>query len=146
MESRYKQALSEVWEILSYSEKIIIEKIPEEFMNFIIENKDNEYKSQIDFWSENWEDSLKSETQAIIDLIYRDYICSPEKRKKLIAEEIQEEIQREEKIRQDYKYDDMFKNKKTNILNEINNDTDLTQREKQTWYKKILEIFKRNKI
>lgn len=142
MESNYKQALSEVWEILKYSEKSIIEKIPQEFMNFIIENKDKEYKCNTDFESENWEESVKPETQAIIALIYRDYICSPEKRKILIAEE----IQREEKIRQDYKYDDIFKNKKTNISNEIKNNTDLIEIKKQPWYKKILEIFKRNRI
>lgn len=145
MVSNYKQALSEVWEILKYSEKSIIERIPQEFMNFIIENKDTEYKCNIDFGSENWEESVKPETQAIIALIYRDYICSTEKRKILIAEEIQEEMQSEEKIRQDYKYDNIFKNKKTNNLNEKSN-TDLIEIKKQPWYKKILEIFKRNKI
>ena len=145
MESNYKQALSEVWEILKYSEKSIIERIPQEFMNFIIENKDKEYKCNTDFESENWEESVKPETQAIIALIYRDYICSTEKRKILIAEEIQEEMQSEEKIRQDYKYDNIFKNKKTNNLNEKSN-TDLIEIKKQPWYKKILEIFKRNKI
>lgn len=145
MVSNYKQALSEVWEILKYSEKSIIERIPQEFMNFIIENKDTEYKCNIDFESENWEESVKPETQAIIALIYRDYICSTEKRKILIAEEIQEEMQSEEKIRQDYKYDNIFKNKKTNNLNEKSN-TDLIEIKKQPWYKKILEIFKRNKI
>lgn len=146
MESKYTQALSEVWEILKYSEKSIIEKIPQEFLNFIIENKDKEYKCNIDFESENWEESVKTETQSIIALIYRDYICSPEKRKILIAEEIQEQIQREEKVRKDYKYDDIFKNKKINILNE-KNDTDLIQTKKQPWYKKIFEIFiRKNRI
>ena len=145
MESNYTQALSEVWEILKYSEKSIIEKIPQEFMEFIIENKDTDYKCNIDFESENWEETVKPEAQSIIAFIYRDYICSSEKRKILIAEEIQEEMQSEEKIRQDYKYDDIFKNKKTNNLTEKSN-TDLIEIKKQPWYKKILEIFKRNKI
>lgn len=145
MEFNYKQALSEVWEILNYSEKSIVEKIPQEFINFIIENKDKEYKCNIDFGSENWEESVKPETQAIIALIYRDYICSPEKRKILIAEEIEEAIKREEKIRQEYKNDNIFKNKKTNISNEIKNNVDLIQTKKQPWYKKIFEIFIRKK-
>ena len=130
MESNYTQALSEVWEILKYSEKSIIEKIPQEFMEFIIENKDTDYKCNIDFESENWEETVKPEAQSIIAFIYRDYICSSEKRKILIAEEIQEEMQSEEKIRQDYKYDDIFKNKKTSNLNEKNN-TNLIEIKKQ---------------
>lgn len=145
MEYNYKQALSEVWEILNHSDKAIIEKIPQDFMNFIIENKDKDHKCNIDFGAENWEENIKPETQAIISFIYRDYICSAEKRKILIAEEIQEKIKREEKLRENYKYDDIFKNRKTNISNETNNNTDLTHREKQPLSKKILNFFRRNR-
>lgn len=111
MEIVYRQAFAEVLEVLKHTSKSIVEKIPEKFIMFLKDNKDDEYIVDIDFSKENWEDEVKKETQAILALIYRDYIVSPEKRNELIKEEQEEEIRIENEVREKYNPDNVFKDK-----------------------------------
>lgn len=87
MESVYRQAFVEVLEVLKHTSRSILEKIPEKFVMLLEENKDNDYIANIDFSKNNWEEDVKQETQAILSLIYRDYIVSDAKRSELIKEE-----------------------------------------------------------
>ena len=118
MDNVYREAFAEVLEILKNSNQKIIEKIPEKFITFLTENKDNNYVVQIDFTDENWDNSIKQETQEIIALIYRDYLCSIEERVCLIKQdkEILEKIEKEK--REKYNYDNLFKNKETPRIKE----------------------------
>ena len=61
------------------------------------------------------------DTKAILALIYRDYIVSKKEREELIKKE-QEEVEKEEKLREKYNPDNVFKKKeKAEIQEETNN-------------------------
>ena len=109
MESVYREAFAEVLEVIKNSNQRILEKIPKKFITFLNENKDNNYIVKIDFTDENWDDSIKQETQAILALIYRDYIVSQEERARLLTEEKEEQIRIENELREKYNPDNLFK-------------------------------------
>ena len=148
MDEVYKQAFAEALEVLQNTDENILKKIPEQFITFLNQNKDNQYQVNIDFTNANWEDMVKPETLAILALIYRDYIVSPEEREKLLKEEKEEQIKIENELREKYNPDNIFKTKKVATPNEIQKTetiTQLTEIPKYPWYKriwnKILEIF-----
>lgn len=109
MDNVYREAFAEVLEVLKNSNQRILEKIPERFIAFLNENKDNNYIVKIDFTDANWDDNIKQETQAILALIYRDYIVSKEERTRLLAEEKEEQNRIENELREKYNPDDLFK-------------------------------------
>lgn len=109
MDNVYREAFAEVLEVIKNSNQRILEKIPEKFITFLNENKDNNYIVKIDFTDENWDDSIKQETQAILALIYRDYIVSQEERTRLLTEEKEEQIRIENELREKYNPDNLFK-------------------------------------
>lgn len=108
MDNVYREAFAEVLEVIKNSNQRILEKIPKKFITFLNENKDNNYIVKIDFTDENWDDSIKQETQAILALIYRDYIVSQEERARLLTEEKEEQIRIENELREKYSPDNLF--------------------------------------
>ena len=68
MDEEFRKALTEVVEVLKNSEDSIIKKIPQEFNNFLNENMDKNYKPNIDFSKSNWEDNVKEDTKASIEI------------------------------------------------------------------------------
>lgn len=145
MENVYKVAFAEVMEVLKNSEPEILVKIPENFITFLKENEDNEYNVDIDFNNENWEDTVLPETQAIIALIYRDYVSSPEEREKLLKTEQEEQIRIEKELREKYNPDNLFNKEPRKIEREDN--MQLSNKIHIPWYKKfyskILSMFKK---
>ncbi len=69
----YKKALSEIYIILRNSEYKVWSNIPTNFIRFIKKNMDKNYKVDIDF-SKNIESQIKSETKAILSLLYTNYL------------------------------------------------------------------------
>ena len=113
-------------------------KINNSFINFIESNKSDNYVSNINPKKPIKEQNIKKETKEMLGIIYRDYLCSYEERKKLIKEEQKEIIQIEEKLRQKYNPDDIFKNK--NKINEKNIQSVDEKRMiviEEKWYKKV---------
>ena len=111
MENLNKRAVSEVIQILNHTEKEIIERIPEKFIKFLFDNADNEYEPNIDFFDENWENSIDEDAKALLALIYRDYIASDNERNELLEEERKENAKQEELLREKYNPDNLFKKK-----------------------------------
>lgn len=140
MEIVYKQAFAEVLEVLKNTKQSIVEKIPEKFIIFLQENKDNNYVAKIDFSKSNWEEDIKKEAQAILALIYRDYIVSEEKRTELLKEEQEEQIRIEKEIREKYNPDNIFNNKKEETMAENTNLP--VEIKKETFLKKLINFIK----
>lgn len=140
-----KKAFSEIIEILNHTDKQLVEKIPDTFIKFLFENMDKEYKVEIDFFNENWDETILEETKAILALIYRDYIVSAEERDNLLIEEKREREKQEIELREKYNPDNLFKNKRSEIPNEFTENTQLVAIQQYPWYKrlyqKILAIF-----
>ena len=138
MEEFNKRAISEVIEILNHTDKEIVEKIPQKFINFLFENADNDYKPNINFYDDDWKNSVQDDTQAILALIYRDYIVSDDERKELLKEEQEDKLKREKELQEKYNPDNLFK-KKTVEIQTPNNEVQLAKVNETSWFKKVLK-------
>ena len=146
MKNTVNQAFSETYDVINHMSKEMQEKIPKSFINLIKENRDLDYKVNIDY-SKDIKEQLLKETKIILSLVYRDYLCSSEKREELLALDI-EEIRREEKSSQEkYKIDyDSRKKEKLQDVEELKNKEQETlpiKVEKDKWYIKIINFIKK---
>lgn len=139
MDNVYSQAFTEVLEVLKNSEKSIISKIPANFIDFLNKYKDKNYMVEIDFSDENWDDKVKKETQALLALIYRDYIVSQKDRERLLIEEREEQKRIENEIREKYNLDNLFKER---VDNNTNNNVEIVKY-KESILKKFINKLKR---
>ena len=91
MDKVYEEAFWEVNEVLKLMPIDLISKIPTQFRQIISENKATNYKLEIK--EPLNQQNLKPETIAILGVIYRDFLASPEEREKL-QEEDEDELKR----------------------------------------------------
>lgn len=155
MKQEYREAFTEVNEIIKLMPIELVKKIPSKFREMVEEERDKNYLPDIKEPLEKCK--LKNETIIILGLIYRDFLCLPEERKKLQEKDAKDlqEIQKaiEDEIRQKYNPDDLFKNKKNEKLNykeeteEIEKTEETEEKrmvivQEEKWYKKIFNIIK----
>ena len=146
MKNTINQVFTEVYDVINHMEIEMQEKIPPKFINLIKENRDLDYKLNINY-KEDIKKQLLKESKVILSLIYRDFLCSKEKKEKLLQLDL-EEIRREEKILSEKYEIDFEKRKKEKIEKNIEKVKEQDEKlpikvEKEKWYKKIVEIFKK---
>ena len=150
MTKEYQESFVEVVEVLNHSSPSVLEKIPTRLIDLFNTNKSEDYVANIDFLSENWEDSLMPNTQAILALLYRDFLTSSEERKNLIDKEKEARLYAETLGISQADTNGLF-NTATVITGEdielsSNTSTQLIELPKEPWYKKIyhktLDLFK----
>ena len=90
-------------------------KINNDFINFIENNKSENYISNINPKIPIKKQNIRKETKEMMGIIYRDYLCSNERRKKLIEKENHEIKKYEETIREKYNIDNLFKSRATKV-------------------------------
>ncbi len=138
MENTIRESISETLDVLKHLPDSIISKIPDKFLNYLKENSDKEYKTNINYSNENWIDTLSEDTIQMLSIIYRDYIVDSETREKLI----EEENAIIEKEKEKYNIDKIFK-KKEKVDNQVNSKNEGNQSlviyEELPWYKKFFE-------
>ena len=114
MENFYKIALAEVDSILSYTDSKVLEKIPNSFQQFVKENKAKNYTVSIHKGVSLEQQDISKEAKAILALLYRDYICDKEERKRLIEAENKEKEIIEQQKQEKYAID--FEKRKENKI------------------------------
>ena len=112
----YKNALYEVYEILTYINEQSRNKIPNKLIEYIKENKSVEYEFEINKNITIEKQKLLPETEAFITIIYRDYICPKDKRDELDKIIKDNDLKFEIKLKEKYKEDLFKKNKKNQNL------------------------------
>lgn len=115
--STYANALKEVSDILENTDDELLNKLPENFIEFIHENMNKSYKSNIDFNVDIDKQTLLYETSAILSLIYRSYWATDEEKNYLAEKDL---------IKQS-KYDNFQNNE---YANTIAHTTDRIKKEK----------------
>ena len=108
--TKYKNAYTEVYEILEQLDEEEYNKIPSEVITAIRENRNTEYKFELDEELELKEQELLPETKAILFNIFRDYLSTPEQREKIIKMQAEERQKNEQKKVKQYNLD-LFANK-----------------------------------
>lgn len=94
-ESIYRIALSEVNEILKYTDDDIVSRIPKKFITFISNNMDTNHKFKVQENVELFEQPIRNETKTILAMIYRDYFCDDVERQELIDyDKMQKDIEK----------------------------------------------------
>lgn len=133
----YKVAVTEVLDILGHLPKGIVSKVPIKFREFLKNNSIPNYKPNFDYSKGIDNIPLKNKTKALLAVVYRDYICSEEERKKYNEILYKNEKMHQDEIREKYNVQNIFKEK------EQNKEVQLVEYKKTKWYQKILKkIFK----
>ncbi len=123
--SSERKTYLEISIIIKMMTKKMQKKISPKFIEFIERNKSKRNNTDIDKNKKLKNQKLRVETKTLLALIYRDYMCPEEERKKLIKEE------RSKMARKD-----------TNSQ-EANKEVQLAIIEHLTWYQKFTELIKR---
>ena len=149
MEKVYEEAFVEVNEVLKLMPIDLLSKIPAQFSQTISDNKATNYKVVIKEPLE--EQKLKKETVAILGLIYRDFLASPEEKEKLQMEDAEELDKIEQEIQKQYNIYNIFEKKKK--IKDVDNQqfsTDITIYKESNFLSKLFNIikgiFKKNKF
>lgn len=132
------QSCSEVYDIIYKMN--LNDKIPNSFIELININRDPQYKVNIDYSKNINEQNLQKGTRILLALIYRDFLCSSEKKEELRAKDKEELIKIEKELREKYNPDNIFK--KNEIKEETKEDDknkEIIQYKKEGFLKKILK-------
>lgn len=143
MKQEYKEAFTEVNEIIKMMPDELVNKIPSKFREMLEDERDKEYNPNIQEPLEKCK--LKNETIIILGLIYRDFLCSQDKKRRLQEKDARElqEVQKaiEDEIRQKYNPNDLFKKHNATDNQLIEECKSITVIEEK-WYKKLYKLIK----
>lgn len=135
----YREAFTEVNEILKYFNEDLLKKIPKEFIENIKENMSTSYILKYDNTKGINEQDIKQETRAILSVIYRDYICKEDIKKEIIQKDRKEWHELEKNKR--YGNIELFPQNHSKNLNTKENET-LQVIKKQNIIIKIIDKIK----
>ena len=146
--NEYGEAAVEVLDILDNTNKTDVDKIPSNFIKFLVDNASEDYKVNLDHSKLISEMNLKEKTKEILGVIYINWWCD-KKDKENYTKHIKElEIKRQEEIKEKYNPNKIFESK--NKVQEYTNATkvDTVQNETVTMIEYKESIFKKiwNKI
>lgn len=144
--SEFAEAATELIEILNYLPKEEVKKIPKKLIEFFQNISDSKYVTNINPNKSLEEQDIKEKTKDLIAVIYRNYWCDEIKRKELDIKLIENEKILEEKKRELYNPDDIFKKRIKEEKNESEEQRYMIEILEEKWYQKliskILKIFK----
>lgn len=137
----YYRALKELSEIIKFFPRNEYTKIPKTFINFIEENKDDNYKYIIEHIDDFQNQAMLDETRVLLSIVYRDFIASNKEKKQITDIEKNELLEEEKRIREKYNPDNIFKKRDTKIET-VENSVAMIEC-KESIFKKIKNWFKR---
>ncbi len=142
----YANAYSEVLEILKYISKEDYEKIPNSKIELFETNHNKEYIFKYNPNKTLDEQNVSKTAKAIIAILFRDYWATEIQKEKIITKQNYDRKQLEEKKKERYNYDNLFKNNEKKI------NLDGTKQEQKLalieisnikWYKKVWKFITR---
>ena len=142
MNKTYAKAYKEVITILTYVPEEDLEKIPQEKIDFYIENMDPEYEYILDETKEFEEQEMSETTKAILANIFRDYWATPYQKERIIAKEKFDLNKEEEQKRDKYNPDKIFKNNNCDEQENIPQKQALMVVYRETLFRKIINKIK----
>jgi len=108
----YAELLAEVYLVLNTIEKKLIDKIPHKLLIFIRENKSNEYEVCFNAKRTISKDQLKPKTRQFLAYLYYTYWCNELEKAEYEKTLKVNESEYQEKIKEKYSHDNLFKDKK----------------------------------
>ena len=135
--SNLKKAFSEVDMILDLIDSEMKNKVSANFIKFIKEEKDNNYKPNINPELPLEEQNILPETIDILALLKLNYWCNEEEKKELLKILNKNEQQFQKEAKEKYEIDKLFKTNKTKEI------IDLPEKvESENFIKKLIKFIK----
>ena len=141
-ERQYKRALKELLVILNYIPKADYEKIPEEIIEILKCNADNTYNFKLDLDKSIKEQRISELTKAIIENFYRDYWVTDIERRMIVQEEKIKRQEIEEKKKQQFNPDNIFRNKTNQEKQHIENNLPI-EIKKNNFFSRLFIVIKK---
>lgn len=140
IDDTYKNSFMEVYVILQNTDKELVDKIPLNFINFIKNNMNSNYKTNIRLDVPIDNQKLLKETEAILSLIYRSYWATKDEKIEIALNDKTAFINKEISKKENYKGKDVYKifEEKENLNNIILTDN-LIVLEKENFFKRIFK-------
>ncbi len=137
------EAYAEVDAILDLMDEQSIKEIPEKLRNLFKERKAKEYDKQIVAEIPLAEQNLSKETLSILAVLHYKYWCKDEKKRKELLKlysENDKKLQKE--LREKHNPDDIFKNKKEEVISETANSNNQLIEHKENFFTKFINKIK----
>lgn len=133
----------EIYEILSYMDKIVVMKIPIEILSIINKKRNKEYVTKIDKNDLFNLNNMSENTQSVLAWLDVNYWINPDKKRKLI-QKMNLEKQKQELLKQQQYSSNVFenKNKKTEYNNFKANSTLVVIDKKENFIQKLIKKIK----
>lgn len=136
MESSFAMACTEVLEILKCLPQDEYEKIPEYEIELLESQKDQSYKFNIDKSLQLQEINISKRANAIIVILWEKYFASQNEKEKLYSILKQNYQREEERKKEQYDYNNIFREKKKE-------NTSLIPVREEKWYEKVYKFCKK---
>lgn len=144
IEAKYSEAAVEVLDILNYTDKEDVKKIPQSFIKFLSEIANKNYKANFNHNGPISGLNLRKQTRELLGFIYITWWCDEKDRNKFksVIQSDNSKIEKTEKM-ENYNIDDIFKNKKELKSNVITQDiakeeTSMIEYKEENIFKKII--------
>ncbi len=142
-QTKYANAYTEVYEILSRLDEEEYLKIPEELIEVFEENRNLDYEYEVNEEQNLTKQPMLQETKAILLNIFRDYLATPEQSKK-IRQWLQADREYLERQKQEKYSNNLFENKSRKECEAEKSNIQLPiEIKKQSIFQKIINKFKR---
>ena len=144
----YAKAYKEIIEILKYTKKSDVKKIPKEKIIMWKTNMDEKWNFSLDTTIELENQNILPETRAIMANIFYDYWATDYQKQRIDEKDKKNAETQEIEKREKYNPDNIFQNKTVikDVVNESN--TSLIIAKKEKWHKKIfisiINLFSKN--
>lgn len=145
--SKGLKSYKELYEIIKKLPKKEQNKIPQSFIEQIKNNMDNNYQYRVEHFEDFENQEMLAETKALLALVYRDYLATPEERQEIIQKE-KDEIKKDELEKQKKYNIDVFANKRAKEINKIENNQntenlELIVKDEKNWFAKFVNFIKK---
>lgn len=115
LENEYGEAAVEVLDILNNTNQIDVKKIPQSFISFLTNIASKNYKVNFDHNKPIDELNVKSKTKEIMGFIYITWWCDDKEREECKKTIHNNRIKKEEKLKEIYNPENIFKQKRYKI-------------------------------
>ncbi len=132
-----EEVCSDISIIIGMMPKEMKDKISNNFIDFIENNKSRQYVSNINPNVPINQQEIKKETKEMLGMIYRDYLCLDDERIRLQEEDRNEIKKSYNKLQEKYQRDNLF------IKEKKEKEKRLVVVTKEKWYKKIFRVLKK---
>lgn len=138
----YARAYKEVIEVLKYTKREDVNKIPQCKIVLWKQNMKKDYNFKIDPNKSLEEQNLSSETKAIIANTFKKYWATDYQRGRIEAKEKYDREQAEREKIEKYNPNEIFKNKQNNILEEKEENVSMIEYKNFSIFQRIKEFIK----